>query len=101
MMGDIGLAIFTPVVIAAATSVVSTRLIFGDERLFATPAFTMTSFRELFVYVVMGAVIGLFAAFFIRFFYLVQDFFTKLRFPRYLKPALGGLLVGLIDQQLH
>jgi len=96
MMGDIGLAIFTPVVIAAATSVVSTRLIFGDERLFATPAFTMTSFRELFVYVVMGAVIGLFAAFFIRFFYLVQDFFTKLRFPRYLKPALGGLLVGLI-----
>ncbi len=96
MMGDIGLAIFTPVVIAAATSVVSTRLIFGDERLFATPSFVMGSFRELLVYVAMGIVIGCFAALFIRFFYLVQDFFTNLRFPRYLKPALGGLLVGLI-----
>ncbi|RLB72571.1 MAG: chloride channel protein [Deltaproteobacteria bacterium] len=96
MMGDIGLAIFTPVVIAAATSVVSTRLIFGNERLFVTPEFSLGSFRELLVYVAMGIVIGCFAALFIRFFYLVQDFFTKLRFPRYLKPALGGLLVGLI-----
>ncbi|MCK5681397.1 chloride channel protein [bacterium] len=96
MMGDIGLAIFTPVVIASATSVVSTRLIFGDESLFATPAFALGSFRELFVYIAMGIVIGILAAFFIRFFYFVQDFFTKLRFPRYLKPALGGLLVGII-----
>ncbi len=96
MMGDIGLAIFTPVVIAAATSVVSTRLIFGNERLFDTPPFALTSYRELLVYVAMGVVIGLFAAFFIRFFYRIQDFFTKLRFPRYLKPALGGLLVGII-----
>ena len=96
MMGDIGLAIFTPVVIAAATSVVSTRLIFGNERLFETPSFALTSFRELLVYVAMGVVVGLFAAVFIRFFYLVQDFFANLRFPRYLKPALGGLLVGFI-----
>ncbi len=96
MMGDIGLAIFTPVVISAATSVVSTRLIFGDESLFATPPFFLSSFREIFIYVAMGIVIGCMAAFFIRFFYLTQDFFAKLRFPRYLKPALGGLLVGLI-----
>ncbi len=96
MMGDIGLAIFTPVVIAAATSVVSTRLIFGNERLFETPSFALTSFRELLVYIAMGVVLGLFAAFFIRFFYRVQDFFNDLCFPRYLKPALGGLLVGFI-----
>ncbi len=96
MMGDIGLAIFTPVVISAASSVVSTRLIFGNERLFETPAFALTSFRELLVYIAMGVVLGLFAAFFVRFFYRVQDFFNDLRFPRYLKPALGGLLVGFI-----
>ena len=96
MMGDIGLAIFTPVVIAAATSVVFTRLIFGHESLFVVPAFALTSYWELFVYMAMGFVIGVLAAFFIRFFYLVQDSFSKLSFPRYLKPALGGLLVGLI-----
>ncbi len=96
MMGDIGLAIFTPVVISAATSVVATRLIFSEESLFAAPAFALGSFWELFVYMAMGLVIGLLAAFFIRFFYLVQDFFAKLTFPRYLKPALGGLLVGII-----
>ena len=96
MMGDIGLAIFTPVVIASATSVVFTRLLFGHERLFTVPAFHLTSFLELFVYMAMGVVIGLSAVFFIRFFYSVQDFFARLRFPAYLKPALGGLLVGLI-----
>lgn len=96
MMGDIGLAIFTPVVIAAATSVVFTRLIFGEGNLFATPSFALGSYWELFVYMAMGLVIGLLAAFFIRFFYLVQDLFDKLTFPRYLKPALGGLLVGII-----
>ncbi|MBN2808561.1 MAG: chloride channel protein [Deltaproteobacteria bacterium] len=96
MMGDIGLAIFTPVVISAATSVVFTRLLFGKGSLFTVPSFTLVSFRELFVYMAMGIVIGIMAAFFIRFFYLVQDLFARLTFPRYLKPALGGLLVGVI-----
>ncbi|HDS16924.1 MAG TPA: chloride channel protein [Proteobacteria bacterium] len=96
MMGDIGLAIFTPVVIASATSVAFTRLLFGRASLLAVPAFALNNFRELFVYMAMGLVIGCLAAFFIRFFYVVHDFFSRLRFPRYLKPALGGLLVGLI-----
>ncbi len=96
MMGDIALAIFTPVVISAATSVVITRQFFGVESHFAVPVFALQSFNEYFLYTLMGIIIGVLGAFFIRLFYRVQDLFSALKFPRYLKPALGGLLVGII-----
>ena len=96
MMGDIALAIFTPVVISAATAVVITRQFFGVESHFPVPAFALQNLNEYFLYTLMGLLIGVLAAFFIRFFYRVQDVFTELKFPVFLKPALGGLLIGLI-----
>ena len=96
MMGDIALAIFTPVVVSSATAVVITRQFFGVESHFQVPVFALQSFNEYFLYTAMGVLIGVLAAFFIRFFYKVQDLFSSLSLPWYLKPALGGLLIGII-----
>ncbi|MBN2231476.1 MAG: chloride channel protein [Deltaproteobacteria bacterium] len=96
MMGDMDLAVFAPVVISSATSVVFTRIVFGEDAFFAVPVFSLCNHWELVIYIIMGVVIGFLAAFFIRFFYWVQDGFQALRLPFWCKPILGGLVVGLL-----
>ncbi len=96
MMGDIALATFTPVVISSATAVVVTRQFLGVESHFTVPAFAISNLNEYILYTLMGLIIGLLSAFFIRFFYRVQDFFADLKLPFVVKPALGGLLIGII-----
>ena len=44
----------------------------------------------------MGTLLGLAAIGYIRLLYWSEDAFSSWRFPDYLKPAFGGLIVGLI-----
>ncbi|MBN1368206.1 MAG: chloride channel protein [Dehalococcoidales bacterium] len=50
--------------------------------------------QELLGYIVLGVACGVFGTLYGRSFYWIRDLFRKLRIPVYLKPALGGLLVG-------
>ena len=96
LMGEMELAVFAPVVISAATAVVCTRLIYGQATFFSVPAFTLSSYWELLVYVLMGVIIGVLAVFFIRLFYWIQDYFRDLSIPFWIKPIMGGFLIGVI-----
>ena len=96
LMGEMDLAVFAPIVISSATAVVFTRLVYSKAAFFSVPAFTLSSNWELLMYVVMGIIIGVLAVLFIRFFYWVQDFFRDLSVPFWLKPIMGGFLIGVI-----
>ena len=71
-----------------------------------TPVFTISTqfeFRrpeELLGYAILGLVCGLFGILYGRTFYGARDFFRKLKLPNYVKPAIGGLLVGTIGMFL-
>jgi CIC family chloride channel protein len=53
--------------------------------------------RELFAYAVFGGICALIGYLYIKIFYGSRDrFFHRLKIPRIFKPALGGLLLGLI-----
>ncbi len=47
-------------------------------------------------YLILGAFSGLLAIFYVKTFYRIHDFFRNLKIKSFLKPALGGLLTGLI-----
>jgi chloride channel protein, CIC family len=47
-------------------------------------------------YAILGIVCGLFGILYGRSFYWIRDFFRSLKIPNYLKPAIGGLIVGII-----
>ncbi len=56
---------------------------------------------SLVYYVGLGVICGLVGLLYARFFYGTEHVFERLRMPVWLKPALGGLLVGLMGIWIH
>ncbi len=95
VLGDFGLATFSPIVISAVTATVVSRYFLGDFPAFIVPAYELVSAWEFPFYVVMGLLCALVAVSFIKMLYLTEDFFNGLKFPGYLKSASGGILLGI------
>jgi CIC family chloride channel protein len=87
---------FATVVISAVTASVVSRSLLGQEAFFHVPMYALGSSWELLLYVALGAVGGLVARTFVVVLYAIEDAFDGLRVPGVLKPALGGLLLGLL-----
>jgi CIC family chloride channel protein len=71
-------------------------LVFGWGSLFDSPNFKFQNPLELGPYLVLAVVLVLTAILYIKVFYGVIDIFKKISIPNHLKPALGGLLTGII-----
>lgn len=96
LMGEYDLKTFSPVIIAAVSATVVSRAWFGNDVTFVAPPYELKSFAELPLYAVMGFVIAFISVFFIRFYYKITDAFKSMAVPVWLKPAIGGLLMGII-----
>ncbi len=55
---------------------------------------------QLIYYALLGIVCGVMGILYAKSFYGTHELFKKLRLPRWLKPAMGGLLVGLMGLAL-
>jgi len=71
-------------------------LAFGWGSLFDTPYFHFRNPLELGPYVVLSLVLVITAVLYIKSFYGVIHFFKGLRVPNHIKPAIGGLVTGII-----
>ncbi len=71
-------------------------LVFGWGSLFQAPAFVFRQPLELGPYLVLAVVLSATGWLYVRVFYGTADLFHRWRFPNYLKPAVGGLLTGMI-----
>jgi CIC family chloride channel protein len=96
ILGDFGIATFSPVVLSSVTATAISRHYFGDFPAFIIPSYSVVSLWEFLFYPVLGVVAGLIAVLFTVTLYKIEDGFEALKFPEYLKPALGGLLLGVM-----
>ncbi|MGM0454277.1 MAG: chloride channel protein [Thermodesulfobacteriota bacterium] len=71
-------------------------LVFGWGTLFESPAFTFKNPLELGPYVVLAVVLAVLGFVYVKTFYGVADIFHALKMPNHLKPAIGGMLTGII-----
>ncbi len=97
ILGEFGVTHFSTVVIASVTASVVSRVLLGDVPAFIVPPYSLVSAWELPLYAVMGVVAAPLAIAFTRLLYRMEDLFDELSsVPEYVKPAMGGLLIGAI-----
>jgi len=96
LLAEFGLVQFASVVVAAVAASVIGHAYFGDVPAFPFPPSVTPETWELPMYALLGVASALTGVAFIRVLYTVDDLFERQRLPSYLKPALGGLHVGLL-----
>ena len=96
LAGNYDLHNFVRVVVASATATVVARALRGDAPTFAVAPFRFRSGLELVLYLALGVACGVLGPLFQRMLYGVRDLFRESRIPAGIRPALGGLVVGLL-----
>lgn len=98
--GNYALAAFTPVVIASVVGTVVSRAYFGDYPAFIIQSNEIASFWEFPAFAILGVVSAVVGILFVVSIAWVQRAHARIGAPVWLRPAMGGLLVGLIGMQL-
>ena len=96
ILGEFGLSTFSPVVLSSVTATTISRHYFGDFPAFIIPTYKLVSLWEFLFYPVLGVIVGLVSLLFVLTVNKSEDLFDALKMPEYLKPALGGLMLGCI-----
>lgn len=91
---------FIPLVASTVVGVTVGHLFLDGQATFVVPGFSIHSPSELLAYAALGVVCGLAAVAFIRVVTWSYGAWTALKAPETLKPALGGLMVGLLGLTL-
>ncbi|MBI4664780.1 MAG: chloride channel protein [Nitrospinae bacterium] len=97
VLGDFNVISFLPIVISSVMATTVKRLMLGEVHVFSAPPYALVSSWEIFLYAILGVLCGLAARLFVATSARSEEFFKKkVRIHPALKPALGGLLVGII-----
>ncbi|BDQ35381.1 chloride channel protein [Pseudodesulfovibrio portus] len=94
IIGDFGVMQFSPVVLSSVTATAISRYYFGDFPHFDIPAYSIVSLWEYLLYPLLGVVTGLVALSFTKILYWFEDGFDAIPIPEWIKPAIGGALLG-------
>ncbi len=92
---DLEFEVIVPSVISSIVAYSVFTLAFGTQPLFVTPDFLFDDPRHLIPYSLLTLVVAVGARVYVTFFYKIRDLFKALAIHPILKPALGGIVVGL------
>jgi chloride channel protein, CIC family len=98
ILGAFSVQYFSTVVISAVVASVIGRVAFGDVPAFLLPSeYGVNSLWEYAFYPFLGLAAAFFGAFYTHLLYWTEDIFDNLkRLPPWIKPAIGGGLLGLL-----
>ncbi|MEM9682744.1 MAG: chloride channel protein, partial [Pseudomonadota bacterium] len=99
VVGHYSLSAFAPVVIASVTGTVLSRMYFGDFPAFIVPVGDITSFLEFPAFAMLGIVSAAVAVIFMRLIAISGEAADRTGLPNWLRPAVAGLVIGLIALQ--
>jgi len=87
---------FIPIVVSSVIATALSRHYLGNFPAFEIPPYDFLHYSELFLYLALGVLAGVVAYIFIRLLYGMEDFFEKWKLPEFIKPAIGGSIIGCI-----
>jgi CIC family chloride channel protein len=96
ILGELSGTALGVTMLAAVISAVLTQALSGPQPAFRVPAYAFNSEWELLLYLGLGLVAGPVSALYVRLLYAAHDIFHNWKAPRWAKPIIGGLIVGLV-----
>jgi CIC family chloride channel protein len=96
ILGELHLGDLGNVIISAVTASTVARVFLGDNPAFAIPRYAMQTPWEVVLYALLGVLAAFAAVGFIKLLYWFEDLFDHWKFPDSFKPAIGGLLLGVL-----
>ena len=97
VIGHYALSAFAPIVIASVTGTIVSRMHYGDFPAFILPeVWSITSFWEFPAFALLGGISAVAAIVFMRAVMFTEDAMNRTPVPPWARPALGGLIVGVI-----
>ena len=93
---DFHVSYLSHIAISAVTATVISHHFLGSLPTFQIPLFEMASYAELALYALLGFLAGLLSIFFIRSVSAIEDLFDYAKIPFHFRPAIAGLLIGLM-----
>ncbi len=96
ILGNFAVSNISPIIVASVTATAISRSILGEAPAFATPEYHLVSPTELIHYAILGLAAAVVAVSFAKILDISETFFEKLRVPDWIKPAIGGLLIGIL-----
>jgi chloride channel protein, CIC family len=99
---DFEIRALIPGLVASVTAYTVFGFVFGWDRLFNIP-FDLVKYtrpESLLLYALVGLISAGVSVAYVKTFYAISDYFSKIRFRKFLKPAIGGVLVGIIGMFL-
>lgn len=95
--GQFATGTFTLTVLASVAASVIGRYYMGSAPAFSVPPYSLNHPAELFLYLGLGVLAGIFSIIYIKVLYGFEDAFDNFKIiPEFLRPILGGLIVGSI-----
>jgi CIC family chloride channel protein len=85
-----------PATVASVVAYAIYTSVFGTQPIFEMASLTCGAPTELLGYAILGGVCAAAAVLYVKVFYGTRDLFAAVPLPKALKPALGGLLTGLV-----
>jgi chloride channel protein, CIC family len=96
VIGHYALQVFVPTVFASVAGTIVSRLYFGDDPAFLLPDVQIVSFFEMPIFAALGIVAAAAAIAFMRLTPVIESAVDRTGLPKWIRPAIGGALVGLI-----
>jgi CIC family chloride channel protein len=96
VLGDFGLATFSPIVISSVVATAVSRAYLGNAPAFIVPAYELVSAWEFPIYLILGLFCAAVGVTFTKTLYRIEDLFDSFKFPEYLKAVTGGMILGIV-----
>jgi CIC family chloride channel protein len=96
ILGEFGVATFSPIVVSSVMATVISRAHLGNFPAFVVPEYSLVSLYEIPLYILLGILAGFVGAGFTTCLYKAEDLFRAVPVPDYAKAAMGGLVIGAV-----
>ena len=97
---DIDLSYISHIIVSAVTASVISRIFLGEFPSFQPGVFHLSHYWELLIYLALGILAGFVAIGFMRMLSVMDGLFSRVSIPEWSKPAVGGLILGLLALKL-